>query len=182
MSLLRHIYLAYFSHPASDRILYRAIRRQKVQRIVEIGVGTAERSKRLIIAAKGANRAAAVRYTGIDLFEARPAGAPPGLSLKDAYRLLKPSGAQTQLVPGDPLAALARVANALAGTELVVISADQDPALIEKAWFYLPRLLDRNSLVYCEEIDTQSRRPRLRLLSRAEIEKRSGSAQQRRAA
>jgi hypothetical protein len=88
MSLLRHLYFAYLSQPAVDRVLYRLIRRQRIQRIVEIGVGTAQRSRRLILAAQGASRTVAVRYTGIDLFEARGDSAPAGVSLKEAYRLL----------------------------------------------------------------------------------------------
>lgn len=182
MSLLQHIYLAYFSQPASDRILYRLIRRQRIQRIVEIGVGRAVRSRRLIVAAQGASGTRAVRYTGIDLFEARPAGALAGLSLKETYRLLKPTGAQTQLVPGDPLAALARIANALTGTQLLIISADQEPTDLERAWFYLPRLLDARSLVFCEQYDAGTARRRLSLLSRTDIQQRSGDTQRHRAA
>ncbi len=109
MSLFRHLYLAYFSQPPADRVLYRLIRRRKIQRMVEIGVGVAVRSRRLIQAAQGASRTLRVRYTGIDLFEARDASDAGGLPLKEIYRLLKPTGAQTQLVPGDPFSALARV-------------------------------------------------------------------------
>ena len=51
-------------------------------------------------------------YTGIDLFEARRAGA-PSLGLKDAYRILRATDAGIRLVPGLPARSLA---SALPGT------------------------------------------------------------------
>jgi hypothetical protein len=52
-----------------------------------------------------------------------------------------------QLVPGDAFTALARTANALADTDLIVISADQDAAALDLSWFYLPRMLHAASQV-----------------------------------
>lgn len=182
MSYLRHLYLAYFSQPKADRLLYRLIRRQRIQRIVELGVGTGVRSCRLIRAAQGASPGLAIRYTGIDLFEDRPRTSPSGLSLKDAYRLLKTTGAQTQLVPGDPFTALARVANSLAGAQLVVVSAGLDPVSLARSWFYMPRLLTGESLVFCEEADAASGETRLRQITQAEIGRLAGAGERRRAA
>lgn len=182
MSLIRHIYLAYFSQPKADRILYRLIRRHRICRIVELGVGNGLRATRLIKSVQSANPAAAIKYTGIDLFEMRPTGGPTGMPLKDAYRLLKSTGIQPQLVPGDPFSALARVANALQGTELVVISADQDRASLARAWFYLPRLLTPTSLIFSEELDATSGVTALRQLTPLEIERLAGTAERRRAA
>jgi hypothetical protein len=182
MSLFQHLYLAYFSQPAAERVLYRAIRRQKVRRLVEIGIGNGVRSRRLILAAQGVKATAPVRYSGIDLFETRQHHDPPGLPLKEAYRLLKSTGAQTQLVPGDPFSALARVANALSGTDLVIISSDQDQKAVSRAWFYLPRLLCPTSQVFCEEMDTATNRMRFRLLSPVEIQELTAKGERRRAA
>ncbi len=181
MSLIKHIYLAYFSKPKSDRILYRLIRRHKISKIVELGLGTGLRATRLIKAAQSANPAATVRYTGIDLFEGRPDNVAAGIPLKDAYRLLKATGIQPQLVPGDPFSALARVANGLQGSELVLISADQDRTSLARAWFYLPRLLTPTSLVFSEEPDA-SGQPSLRQLTPLEIERLAGTVERRRAA
>jgi hypothetical protein len=61
------------------------------------------------------------------------------------------TGAQLRLVPGDPLSALARCANSLANTDLLIISAGHDPAGLEPAWFYIPRMLHAGSLVFLEE-------------------------------
>ncbi|MBL9123517.1 MAG: hypothetical protein JNG90_07775 [Planctomycetaceae bacterium] len=182
MSLIRHIYLAYFSQPKSERVLYRLIRRHKIHRIVELGLGTGLRATRLIRAAQGATPGATIRYTGIDLFEARPDQSGPGLALKEAYRLLKTTGVQPQLVPGDPFSALARVANGLQGTELVLISADQDPAALAQAWFYLPRLLTPQSLIFSEAAEGPPGRRTLKQLTRLEVERLASAGERRRAA
>ena len=55
-----------------------------------------------------------------------------------------------RLVPGDPLSALTRVANSLAGTDVVIISLDQTGDLLDQAWRYVPRMLHADSLVYLE--------------------------------
>jgi hypothetical protein len=89
-----------------------------------------------------------IHYTGIDLFEAREAAAPSGLSLKAVYQVLRPTPARIRLTPGDPFSALARVANDLLGTDLVVISAGLDAQSLSQAWRYVPRVLHRGSQVY----------------------------------
>ncbi len=104
-----------------------------------------------------------VRFTGIDLFEMRPATS-PGLSLKQTHSLLTPSGARVQLVPGDPFSALARTANSLLDTDLVVIRADQDPASLQRAWFYLPRMLHEKSVVLVEQPGCEGRDGTYRVL------------------
>jgi hypothetical protein len=74
------------------------------------------------------------------------------------------------------------VANALSGTELIVLSADQDQASVTRAWFYLPRLLGPNSAIYQEELDPQRGKLQLRRLTPAEIKSLSGTVERRRAA
>jgi hypothetical protein len=181
-SRLRYLYLAWLSGPSCQRRLYRLIRRQQIRSIVEIGVGRASRAVRMIEVAQGTPPAGVVRYTGIDSFELRGAGEPPGVSLKEAYRLLKPTGARVQLVPGDPLSALARVANNLLETELVIISADQDPAAMAQAWFYVPRMLGKRSVVVLEERDEANSATVLRQLASEEIAQLAGQDRTRRRA
>jgi hypothetical protein len=149
-NLLRYFYLAYFSQPNAERLIYRTLRRAGVNSIVELGVGTGRRTRRILEVARRYQTAADLRYAGIDLFESRPPDS-RGLSLKVAHRLLRDSGAKVQLVPGDPWSALSRTANSLANTSLLVISADQHSAALEKAWFYVPRMLHERSLVFLEE-------------------------------
>lgn len=166
-SLLRYCYLAYFSRPKSERALYEAVRKAKAASIVELGIGSAQRATRLIEVAQRYRPDAVVRYTGIDLFEARDV-ASGGLSLKQAHQVLGDRGAKVQLVPGDPFAALSRVANTLTGTDLLLISADQERTALAKAWFYVPRMLHERSLVYVEEQAAKGELA-LRLLAPTEV-------------
>ncbi len=151
-STFQYYCLAWFSRPAHERCLYRVLRGGQVRSLVELGVGDGRRTQRLLAVAQRFAPEARLQYTGIDLFEARPADA-PGMSLKDAHRTLTRTGVHLRLAPGDPFSALARCANALVNTDLLVISADQDPAALERAWYYVPRMLHATSLVFLEERD-----------------------------
>src|SRR5258708_7619970 len=97
--LSRLAYLTYFSQPASDRIIYRLIRKHRVRRILELGIGTGRRTIRMLEAvdrgtAIGSSCSTGqVSYTGIDLFEMRLPAHPSGLSLKLAHRQLRATGA-----------------------------------------------------------------------------------------
>jgi hypothetical protein len=170
---LRNAYLCYFSQPVADRALYQLLRKRQVMSIVEIGVGNMLRTKRLLEVAAQKTALEQIKYAGMDLFEARAAST-PGLSLKQAHKELKPIGVKVQLVPGDPLSALARCANGLARTDLIVISAGSVDAMA-KAWFYLPRMLHDGSQVFLEEPSDKGQ-TKFRLLKRLEIEQMASSA------
>jgi hypothetical protein len=143
---LRYLYLSYLSKPAADRRLYRIVRDLRPHRMLEIGIGSMDRTLRLLDFAQRVNGGEAVRYAAIDLFEARSASQSK-LSLKEAHRVLKGATSQAQLIPGDPSGALARVANSLPNLDLVMISGDSDDASLEGAWFFLPRMLHDHSVV-----------------------------------
>jgi hypothetical protein len=113
-----------------------------------------------------------VRFTGIDLFEGRDDQS-SGLSLKEAHRLLKACGGRVQLVPGDPLSALSRSANSLQGTDLLVIGADQDETSLKQSWFYVPRMLQDNSIVVIE--DLTGPQPEFRVVAPETIDQFAGS-------
>ena len=173
-TLLKYGYLAYLSRPVADRTLYRVIHHLRPQSIVEIGIGEAMRTRRMIDLALIHRSADEVRYTGIDLFEARPAGS-PGLPLKAAHTLLKTLPLKVRLVPGDPFAALSRAANTLLGTDLLIVSAGHDPESLARAWFYVPRMIHEASQVFVEEPRPKLEQTQFRLVSREEIEKRAAS-------
>jgi hypothetical protein len=153
VSRLKYWHLAYFSKPIRDRMLFQTIHRAGPSKILELGVQDASRAVRMIALMAQYQAADAIRYAGIDLFEARPADSPGRLPLKQAHCLLKATGARVQLVPGDPLSALSRTANSLRENDLVLISADQDRAALQQAWFYLPRMLHERSIVLEQEPD-----------------------------
>jgi hypothetical protein len=148
--LLHNLWLLYFSKPAADRPLYKALRARPVRSIVELGVGLPLRTPRLLRLASGKTRGEPIRYCGIDLFEARPGGQPP-LSLKQAFAALQSPTVRVQLVPGDPHSALKRVANSLTGTDLLLIAADQDRDSLAHAWTWMPRMLTATSLIFVEQ-------------------------------
>ncbi|MFH1268185.1 MAG: hypothetical protein ABIK89_20900 [Planctomycetota bacterium] len=181
-SHLKVLYLSHLSNPATDRPIYRVIRRRRIQRIVELGVGDGRRAVRMIEVAGLSGPIGQVRYTGVDLFEARTERDRPGMTLKTAHRLLSATGAHVQLVPGDPFTALSRAANGLIGTELVMISAGHDPDSLARAWFYLPRMLASRALVLMERPCGESEELTIRLVLRDEIDRLAAVATPRRAA
>lgn len=141
-------YLLHLSRPRADRAVYRAIRDGKISGILELGMGTGQRTGRMIALAAAQNEGARIQYAGIDPFEARK-GAP--LSLKAAFQQLRPTGAKLRLVPGLPMDALPRVANELGQFDLVVISAEALTGQTPRAWFFLQRLLRPSTVVLLEE-------------------------------
>ena len=182
-NLLKYLHLAYFSRHKTERPLFRIIRKLQAGHLVHIGVGTGELAQQMIELAARNTRREKVRYTGIDLFEMRPAEN-PGLTLKRAYRLLKSLPAKTQLVPGDPYSAIARVANSLPDNDLVLISSDQDMTSLQLAWFYLPRMLHDQSLVLIEDPEHEHAEDGYRVLDIAAVRQLASQSglQRRRAA
>ncbi len=160
---LKYLHLAYFSKPVADRVIYRAIAKLRPRSIVEIGMGTALRAQRMIAVAARYRPQDRIHYTGIDLFEAGHGG----LSLKSAYRDLMASGGRIKLVPGDPFSALAQVANSLSVTDLLVIGGGHDGPSLERAWFYVPRMLGGDARVYVQ----RSEATRFELFSAVDVER-----------
>ncbi len=147
---LRSSYLFYFSQPVAERNLLKAIHKQPIRSLVELGVGTGARTRRLLEVIGWSARDSAIKYTGIDLFEGRPAGT-PGMTLKEAFNSLKTPNVKMQFVPGDPYQALARTANMLTGTDMLIISAGLDEASLARAWMYVPRMLLPTTLIFRQE-------------------------------
>lgn len=144
---LKALWLAYFSQPATDRILYRTIRKRKLRRIVEIGIEGGQRALRMISLAKRYRAAAEVRYTGIDWFEGRASESVERMSMKQAYRLLRGTSARIHLIPNDAHEAFARLANAIPENELLVISSEEPPESLGRIWYFLPRMLAPGAVV-----------------------------------
>jgi hypothetical protein len=175
---LRLFYLLHFSKPASDRLVYRELRRKKARRIVEFGMATGQRAVNAVEALKGLHSPGEIHYTGIDMFEARPIGDGPRLTLRDAHRLLKPTGARIQLVPGAAGDALARVANALNEVDAVIISAGNSPEQMQRAWFYLPRMVHARTQFF-EESQSPDGVASVRLLTADEVARLVAQGQRR---
>ena len=155
-SWFRYTWLSRFASPKSDRELYRLVKRQTACRIVEIGMGDLSRAVSLIETAQRFAVDKKVWYTGIDLFEARPADR-PGISLKEAYRVLRATEAGIRLVPGTPARSLASAANAHPNTDVILIGPEVAESELTGAWFYVPRMLHEGSIVLSERHDADGR-------------------------
>ena len=176
LALLKHWYFAYFSKPAEERVLYRTLRRQRIESIVEIGIGDGRRAERLLRAAAANHPGGSLRYAAIDLFEARPPGQ-PRMTLKAAHQRLAPLASKLRLIPGDPYSALARMANSLTNTDLLIIAADQDAESLARAWFYVPRMLHPETRVMLQTPSGGSEAVRYRCLSHDEVQRLAESSQ-----
>ncbi len=152
--LLNYLHLAYLAKPVADRAVFRTIHKSQAGNLVIIGLGNGQLAGRMLALAQKCTQRPGVRLTVVDQFELRPATEQP-LSIKQAYRLLHTPGARVQLVPGDPFMALARTANTLLDTDLLLIRADQQGAALEQAWFYVPRMLHPGSLVLLEQLNAK---------------------------
>ncbi len=169
LSRLRLFYLLHLSKPASDRLVFREIRRLKARRVVEIGLGAGERAVHLIELMREFHELRDVHYIGLDLFEARTAADGPGISLREAHRLLKPTGARVQLVPGSVAEGFSRVANGVSQVDLVIISAGTRQEQLPRAWFFLPRMIHAQTQIFQETLAAGGNTA-MRLMAPNEIE------------
>lgn len=178
-SWLCRCYWCYWSRPAHARILYRLLYRRTIRAILQLGIPSPTLTRQFLRVAARQAHPATLAYTGVDLFEARPEGLPK-LSLKDAFATLRQEHVRVQLVPGDPDAALARVANFLGPIDLVLVTADQDPASLARAWRWLPRMLRPEAVVMAEERPARGQTVAWRALSASELQSLVAAASQRR--
>jgi hypothetical protein len=176
----RVTYLAHFSRPKSARQLFRLIKRQRICRIVEIGISDVSRTRDMIEVAQRYATQSTIFHTGLDWFDAR-SNELERLSLKDAYRMLHGAGACVRLVPGCPEKSLAAVANAHQNTDLLLVSSMVSDVDLDAAWFYVPRMLHAESLILRER-KQENGDPTFEPLSRMHVAEWAGRSGFRRAA
>lgn len=186
---LKSIRQRYISGPAEDRELFKHLAEQTPNSILEIGIGDLERTRKMLefVESKVDGE---IRYIGIDWFDARQNPAPE-FQLKHVHQFLKEQGGtkgkatrdgvsrKVRLLPGDAFSVLARHANSLNDIDLVILGSEQDEETIERAWFFLPRMIhDQTRFLvetWVEEEDGESERAALIPLSTEEILRRSGN-------
>jgi hypothetical protein len=178
---LRTIYLCHFSKPAENRPIYRAIRRYRTQKIVELGIGDGRGAMRMIELARQSSDEQGVHYVGIDPFEDRAESDGPGLTLKAAHQLLRGAGIRVQLTPGKPAEIIPRIANALGKVDLLVVPAELDDPSHGWFWFFVPRMLHNQSLVFIRK-NLDDGRSVFRIKPHEEIERLAAAGARRRAA
>ena len=163
LSTLGYYQLAFMSKPATDRMIYQLIKKNKFQSFVEIGLGKGDRCQQILrVAGKFSDKP--IRYTGVDLFDARPANA---LKLIDMHKALKAFDAKTQLVPGPVGPSIERIANSHLRTDMIVISPGTQRSEIENVISFFPRMLHANSLVLLQFKPDQ----KMQQLTRLDIER-----------
>ncbi len=164
-SKLGFLHLTRLSKPVADRAIYRMVRKQSFRSIVEVGLGDGTRCLNLI---RLANQFCGqpVRYTGIDLFEARDPSQPP-LKLIEMHKVLKATPAKVQLVPGELGSALVRIANSHLRTDLVIVSFGYDSEALDQSIRFVPRMLHSGSQFLIQRAPEQE----FESLNRLEIER-----------
>lgn len=163
----RYAYLAHIARPTGHRQLFRLAKRHQLCRIVEVGVSDIARTTSLIEVAQRFATDQKVWYTGIDWFESRPSEQAP-LSLKEAYRVLRATGANIRLVPGAPAASLAAAANAHQNTDLLLIAPYVSESDLMGAWFYVPRMLHEQTVILNEHRGSDGQ-PSFASLTRSQV-------------
>jgi len=172
-------YLCWLSKPKADRAIFQYLRKHSIKSMVELGVRDETRSLAMVRLAQYRRPGEEIRYAGIDLFEARTTSQSP-LTLKQMHQAMNRSKAAVRLIPGDAFGALARAANQLQGTDLLVISAGHDEETLARAWMYVPRLLSAEGQVLMADGPVIDGQPAFRLLDAAEVEERAKQSQKAR--
>ena len=149
-----------FGNPACDRALFRRVQRFRPVKIVEFGVGDLMRAQRVISLAQRVQpeetKPNRIEYCGVDLFDMRADVEP--LKLKHAHNTLVQTGAKVRLVPGDLPSALARAANDLLNTDLLIVDATHSREDLEAVFHFLPRMLQATaSIARYSQVEQQTR-------------------------
>lgn len=157
LSWTKRFYWRYLSKPASERSLFLHVLENPVSSILEIGLGDGERFARVIPLCSKPEGVSQIRYAGVDAFESAPAGT-PHLPLKTAHRKLAELGVKANLIPGDTIAAIARVANLVLPSDLVIVdghwNTGDDVSQAIQQW--LPRLCHDQSTIFARNNQTDS--------------------------
>ena len=144
LSSLSYLNLVMMAKPVCDRAIYKTIRKNKFRSIVEVGLGDGSRADNVIRVSRKYAVSPSVRYTGVDMFDARTANPLPLIGM---HRKLNSENVKAQLVPGDLASGIARIANSHVRTDLIIVSAGFEKEELEACWFYFPRMLHSGSVV-----------------------------------
>ena len=163
LSTLGYYQLTMLAKPIADRAIFQLIKKNKFQSFLDIGLGTRDRCQQILrVADKFGNKP--IRYTGIDLFDARP---DEPLKLIEMHKKLKAFDAKTQLVPGPVGPSIERIANSHLRTDLIIVSAGTQRSEMDAVMSFFPRMLHANSLVLIQSKPDQ----KMEQLTRLDIER-----------
>jgi hypothetical protein len=149
LSWTQRLYWRYFSKPVTDRPVMLHLIKNPVSSILEIGIGSASRTKSMLSLAQLPEGVTQLRYAGVDMFESAEDGR-EHIKLKNAHRLLAEKCVRAHLMPGDLASALPRLSRTVHPSELVIIDGGWNTdtpdgqALVQ----WLPRLASSTATVF----------------------------------
>ncbi len=150
-SWIKSVVKSSFQDESGIKTFIKEIKKTNPRSILEIGLGDGQRGPKILAALdnSGEDR---IRYTGIDMFEARLGG----LLIRKVHQQISQTGALCKLVPGEPMPALSRTANSLASTDLILIDSMILPNDLDAAWYYFPRMMHAGTQVFQQVTDGDS--------------------------
>ena len=125
-SWLQKIYWTRFSKPIEERALFAFLINHPVASILEIGIGSGDRMRRVANLAQAADGIEMIRYVGTDEFESSK-DSKRHLTLKQAHQIAGQLGFRATLIPGDAASALPRVAHKIGMSDLIIVDGGLDP-------------------------------------------------------
>ncbi len=146
---LDRLYWQYFAKPAEDREVFRYLLDHRVTSILEIGVGTAARTRNILTLTGKFKLSSPLRYVGVDQFEGAT-DPTPHIRLKDLHRLLAEHCVKGYLMPGRLKEALPRLSRTVHPCELIIVAESwskpnsDGQALLE----WLPRLATSDAVIF----------------------------------
>lgn len=123
----------------------------QVRGLLEIGMGDGQRTSLLIQRLQATSVERQLRYFAVDTFEAASTS---GLSLKQAFLLLRSFHVPARFLPGDAAAVLKEESNNIQGLDLILLSATVGDW--QQFGIYLPRMLSPNGRVFREVIEPET--------------------------
>lgn len=137
--------------------IYKIIDQRRPENIMEIGVWTGERAKKMISIVSKYKKSSEINYYGFDLFEVMDqekfskevSKQPP--QINDVLSKLNKTGANINLYKGDTLKTLPELWSSLPPMGLIFIDGGHSIETIENDWFYSSKLMDQGSVIIFDD-------------------------------
>lgn len=127
MKIFQSLYLAHFSKPVEDRVIYREIGAIRPKIIVEVGIQQGVRTQNILeLAKKYCKDKEELQYYCIDPFEGRAPEDGCGLSLRKVHRMLNLLDIRFRPFPADPKTGIAQLSKSVQNTDLLVVASPEN--------------------------------------------------------
>lgn len=123
MNFFQALYLTHFSTPVDERAIYRRIRKNVPQQIVECGIQRGERMGRMLRLLKYVSpKTDSFTYVCTDPFEGRTEIDGPGLSLRKAHKLLSQLELRHRCIPAPSEMGIIQLSRSVKDVDFLVIA------------------------------------------------------------